>query len=296
VTYAGDSVAKKEARLMWWTQAMRLFGHRWKKARALVLLGDGGDVRVLRALGLEDTQITAVDTDEAVVERAQRDLGFEAVHGDVRDVTGLYDVALIDLCGPLPRDPFDSDHPMQAAIMRVRNGGVAGIGCMYGRDRWVTERVQARVFEAWERRALVAQGALTGAVSVAHNVSVALTNQFAITYRSRTDRKIGTPMILLGWRAQHVGPGRKGRRLARKLRAKDRRAALATNTRGGSLGLRWTAHVGDGDEDRLRRIALAIYRDLRPSDPHAAARVADALNVDKAQVAAWAAVATRTGQ
>ncbi len=71
--YGGESVGKKLARYSFWDRTKRWLGDRFFTEQHLVLASrDGGDVAVLKGLGVTPQNIVAVDTDKEAVDDCRR--------------------------------------------------------------------------------------------------------------------------------------------------------------------------------------------------------------------------------
>jgi len=105
-TYKGESPGKKLARLTFWWCCHTYLGDEFSRGRFLVLASrEGGDVAVLRGMGVGDDQIVAVDRSEsALAAFRQKFPSVQAFHGDVAEAAAQHrrvTVACLDFCGEI---------------------------------------------------------------------------------------------------------------------------------------------------------------------------------------------------
>jgi hypothetical protein len=106
-TYKGESPSKKMARAKYWRAVKREMGDRFHTTTHVVLASrEGGDISALKAFGVADSNIVAVDrVQEAAEACAAKWPGIEVVHGDIADVVekrkDRVGSVLIDFCGPI---------------------------------------------------------------------------------------------------------------------------------------------------------------------------------------------------
>lgn len=135
-TYRGESYAKKIARFYFWKRYLADFQD-WKRHPVLVLASrNGGDIQVLRSLGVPSDQIVAIDNNEKAARECSERLGIKVVVADVvsflKDTKQLFGCVFLDFCGPI------SDAKMrdfEAAAERVVTDGIVGVAVLRGREK-----------------------------------------------------------------------------------------------------------------------------------------------------------------
>lgn len=103
-SYVGDSPGKKLSRMRMWcnaSQLMSILGIPFKGA--YVLAGEGGDVSVLRGMGMDPRKITAVDLDPDYAEFCGDLHGCKHITGEAGEMSrrASYNAAHMDFCNGL---------------------------------------------------------------------------------------------------------------------------------------------------------------------------------------------------
>ncbi|HEY3500260.1 MAG TPA: hypothetical protein VGK73_36465 [Polyangiaceae bacterium] len=140
-TYLGDSLGKKLARAWFWFRAARALGDSFYQTKHLVLASrEGGDVRVLRALGVATKNILAVEMNPVAAEAfACQYPDVPLLIGDVanlvnrRDVRGKVGVAHLDFCSW--STPTVLAAATRVARFAIVSDGILCIGVMKGREQ-----------------------------------------------------------------------------------------------------------------------------------------------------------------
>lgn len=298
--YGGESNAKKIARSKFWNH---VWFFRWKEGenkddRILVLCGpEAADVRCLRSVGIDTSQITAIDLNPKYIE-ASREIVPEAnyVVGDVfeylrKEGKGKFDVMFFDFCNTVSNNRTDKVVNCVHRGLRKKDG-VVGVGTTYGRETGSSlsevnhHRKRITRHQKTNKDRFESPGMTAAGVSRFAFYYKALDRRFcggrylssmiaAITYHSQRSDSGGVPMIYAMWSVRRK-VGRLQGRLAWDDANVEYRRSLGCNI--------LVDHVGsDPEGDLLRKEALYWAED------HPSSRVADFLNLKRQQVAAWKA-------
>lgn len=275
--YGGESGAKRLARVLFWDSVNVELTRDDELGFALadyLVLGSRhlGDVSVLTAWGLPETQVFIADIDaEAIAGAQERYPDALSFHGDIADVAarhrGRFACAFVDLCGIFSRSNVKTFARVAARGLTL--GGVLGIGFMRGRK----ESTYAQLYTQQGAREAEALGC-TGAHDPGRTAGIwlAINDQlvahglrcdprWSCTYTSTTKDKHGVPMLYSWARVVPLAQGR------------PRKTGEHINITSSKIA-----------EDAIRRLVLS------GEDPYFRARL---LNVPAPRVAAWKAVAAR---
>lgn len=154
--YGGESVGKKLARFNFWERASAWMGADFLKTRHLVLASrEGGDISVLRGLGVSPKNIVAVERNSRAVGDCQkRHPEVRVIHGDVVAVARRnrleIGVALLDFCS-WPTDEA-LDCVFGVAAHALKNSAVLGYAFLRGREPKNVFSQMAKLSEVEQRQ------------------------------------------------------------------------------------------------------------------------------------------------
>lgn len=287
MTYAGESNAKKLARLSMWRRLALALPN---APRSLIVTGpDAGDVRCLRGLGKKIDRVVGVDIDPDAVSAAKRAVpGIDVITGDLLDAAKSMrrrcDVVAADLCSTI--NDRSLELCFRSASHALVDGGLLFVGFMYGRDKTILSQYGNRLSadlatcSAEERKQADALAEKMGGsmlrayalLARAESASRKYGRRFnvfpaMVAYRSaRPGNPVGTPMVYMSFIVGKNVP--------------------SWIPRGG-----WNASLripeGHAREGTFRDI---VVRTARKSGTRVAA---DLFCLPPARVAAWLAVSTR---
>lgn len=151
-TYKGESPSKKFARYIFWRDLLYAYPEDFRRRRLVFLASRcGGDASVLRAMGVPDAHMLAVERDRCAAEDFAEAYPSIPLHnGDVADaVERLAQDALVvflDFCGQLSPSTFETvrrvsnamrlpQSSLGVAVMRGRESDVGSVDIMSGANR-----------------------------------------------------------------------------------------------------------------------------------------------------------------
>lgn len=144
MSYAGESIGKKFARLEFWS--LRNFKLLNQKGRKILIFAsaEGGDASCLLGFGVPPENILAIDTDPTACESFRLKFpDVECLNCSSDDVhkakPGLkLDVAYLDFCGALSNN---TTNMVRNILPLIKTSGVLGVTFLKGRDGWNKEEV-----------------------------------------------------------------------------------------------------------------------------------------------------------
>ena len=318
-TYKGESPGKKLARLVFWSEVKKSLGTRFDdvhQARIVCLASrEGGDISVLKALGVPVARILGIDRcPDAIASCRQRHPDTDLRVGDVTRVLSTLpfdrtlrgpavDAVFLDFCSPLNTETLGVASQVCSNLSPC--GTVLGVGFMRGREKPTTAAMDVGGANRRLRRAALSVGGIdAGHIAILEGKSkdvrevlvpakqlvgelahaITLTTLLSASSSGRWPVRRGTIHYHSRSREGHGVPmcivlfsvGSVAERAPRG----DRRLSHKMERQLGLAGFREFFHRVDADEDRLRTAVLAGEHD--PS-PHLK------LNIDPRTIAAWRA-------
>lgn len=152
--YRGETDAKRVARLILADSIrQQLGGVAIRGSKAICLAGDGGDARMLRAMGMPVGDIVCVDRDEDALSKVSKLVpGADFRLGDIRPVIGSLEddsvcCALLDFCGHITRGVRSAVRLMSR---KLQIPGLLSVTYLRGRETLNTPGIrEGKAF--WER-------------------------------------------------------------------------------------------------------------------------------------------------
>jgi hypothetical protein len=139
-TYKGESPGKKYARLQFWLRVSNMLGQkRFVGSKHLVLASrEGGDVSVLRGLGVPAKNIIAVDHNrQAAFEAQEKFPEVEVIVADVADVAKEYKrqfaSTFLDFCAPVREELLEK--VVEVMTWGLGNDSALGAAFLNGREK-----------------------------------------------------------------------------------------------------------------------------------------------------------------
>jgi hypothetical protein len=193
--YKGESPAKKMARIQYWISLRETMGlNHFQKSKHMVLASrECGDVSALLGLGVQASNIIAVDIDPLAIDAVKsRFPGVKAIHGDVvtvaRTMNRKLSSVFLDFCGYA--GPKAINTVGRVVSHGLANDGFLGCGFMKGREkgtaRGLVQESQNEVLQIME---IFKQMPRHELLQAAHD-QAAVDNKFARQMSTMTDDEI----------------------------------------------------------------------------------------------------------
>ncbi len=304
ITYKGESPAKKILRYRYWCEVRDLLKERFFSGKHLVLASqEGGDLSTLIWLGVDPTNIIAIDRNRAAlaaVKKKYHEHGVTFVHGDVFDFkapkrkkakaksTNIVS-AFFDFCSPTSVDLMN--RVVRWSRSNLSTDSVVGVAVLRGRERDQAFKVYlnsfrdqssrgegALPFDQWAKKLPRADVLETMLFIQAIEEGFLLFPEWSAAYQSRTRDSNGVPMLVTLMRVwKPMTPKRKGI-LVRKF-VKEMNVDLENGT------------ISGGRRENLTKVDDEVLRDtaLRSCDTEETSAVAGLLNIPTQRLAAWKA-------
>jgi hypothetical protein len=198
-TYKGESLGKKLARLHFWKRCQEWFGDEFTRRKHLVLASrEGGDIAVLKGLGVPASNIVAVDRESsAVVACRDRHPDVRVLLGEAADVAAAERLGLgtvfLDFCSWLTSDALAC---AGACARLLPDHGLLGVAFMRGREKGAAfdQIILARGEEAY----VAARENATGWISGGGGLPFAGGDGRTLLLTKELDRALGPRDFVLG--------------------------------------------------------------------------------------------------
>lgn len=156
-SYRGETNAKKLARLMFWTNAIQR--HSTGSKILFFASAEGGDIPVLRALGVRDRDMVPVDEKGEAARLCSAKWGLPVVVGDgvehLKRSPKSYSLVFFDFCGHVNPVRLKA---CQDAFLAMGAESVFAVNVKRGRERDARVRTRLKAIEAFEKSEAAEEG------------------------------------------------------------------------------------------------------------------------------------------